>query len=403
MFLSSIKNRAAKYLNYRRKIDFPLPCFGPVTFEDENHVPRINLLLPGVLGDSYAGGIETALVFCCTLAKRLNAEVRILNFGARADNSLIQKLLVERYDLDPNTNISTDVIGGSFPVGFRQSDVWLCTYWTTAFALQSLFDTNSLFRLNSRAPLLYLIQDYEPNFFPVSTMSVLAASTYDWSGSSVAIFNSKSLSDYYFARHAVPKHSFIFPPLANIELCKRIDARFGNMTRKNRILVYGRPNKPRNAFGLLLEALRIWSELDDARSWEVISVGEMHRPIPLGNGIELRSAGFLTLDHYAKLLCSCRIGVSLMLSPHPSYPPFEMALGGLHVITNNYECRVWEKYDLIHAIDDISVQSIVERLAVLTKQVKNIEPTRSYFGEDMGSHLDIEFVSDSICEILANV
>ena len=37
------------------------------------------------------------------------------------------------------------------------------------------------------------------------------------------------------------------------------------------------------------------------------------------------------------------IGISLMESPHPSYPPIEMALFGVNVITNIYESKIYPK------------------------------------------------------------
>ena len=55
--------------------------------------------------------------------------------------------------------------------------------------------------------------------------------------------------------------------------------------------------------------------------------------------VELASVGKLSLDAYAELLLSCSAGVSLMASPHPSYPPLEMAHFGLRTITNSYVCK----------------------------------------------------------------
>ena len=50
----------------------------------------------------------------------------------------------------------------------------------------------------------------------------------------------------------------------------------------------------------------------------------------------LRSAGKLSLDAYAARLREAAVGVSLMVSPHPSYPPLEMAHLGLLVVTNRF-------------------------------------------------------------------
>ena len=47
----------------------------------------------------------------------------------------------------------------------------------------------------------------------------------------------------------------------------------------------------------------------------------------------------LSLKSYAELMKKSSIGISLMESPHPSYPPIEMALFGVNVITNTYESK----------------------------------------------------------------
>src|SRR4029450_13774842 len=39
---------------------------------------------------------------------------------------------------------------------------------------------------------------------------------------------------------------------------------------------------------------------------------------------------------YASLLASCDVGLSLMLTPHPSLVPLEMAAAGLLTVTNTY-------------------------------------------------------------------
>ena len=72
------------------------------------------------------------------------------------------------------------------------------------------------------------------------------------------------------------------------------------------------------------------------QSYEVISVGEKHADIELSAGYQIQSLGPLTYNDYAKVLKGAHIGISLMLSPHPSYPPLEMLNMGLITITNDF-------------------------------------------------------------------
>ena len=103
------------------------------------------------------------------------------------------------------------------------------------------------------------------------------------------------------------------------------------------MLIYGRPSVERNCFPALVRGLKRWvREYPEFADWEVISAGVPHDPVDLGGGRKLTSVGKLSLDEYAQMLLSCSAGVSLMASPHPSYPPLEMAHFGLRTVTNNY-------------------------------------------------------------------
>jgi hypothetical protein len=50
----------------------------------------------------------------------------------------------------------------------------------------------------------------------------------------------------------------------------------------------------------------------------------------------MRSLGKLEIEAYASLLTESAVGLSLMVSPHPSYPPLDMAHLGMRVVTNRF-------------------------------------------------------------------
>jgi hypothetical protein len=111
--------------------------------------------------------------------------------------------------------------------------------------------------------------------------------------------------------------------------------------RERIILVYGRPGTPRNAFPTLCAALSQWQQTNPmaARVWRIISVGEDYEPERAGFLENFSVAGKLSLDAYADILSRAAVGISLMLSPHPSYPPLEMAAAGLVTVTNAYDAK----------------------------------------------------------------
>ena len=137
--------------------------------------------------------------------------------------------------------------------------------------------------------------------------------------------------------------------------------------RSRTIVVYGRPRTPRNAFPAIVDGLRAWRRADPrAIDWQTVSVGQSHPDIDLGVGDPLRSIGKLDLDGYASLLRESAIGISLMVSPHPSYPPLEMAHLGLLVLTNGFANKDLSRWHSnIVSTDDISAAALAARLSEL--------------------------------------
>ena len=102
-------------------------------------------------------------------------------------------------------------------------------------------------------------------------------------------------------------------------------------------------------------------------------MGERHNNIDLGNGVIVVSKGKLTLEEYGKELMESSLGVSLMLSPHPSYPPLEMAYFDILTVTNNYANKnLSKKHSNLLTVDSCCPQLIAERLFdAATLLVKN--------------------------------
>jgi hypothetical protein len=208
-----------------------------------------------------------------------------------------------------------------------------------------------------------MIQDFEPGFYPYSTDHVLSESTYRSSVPQVAIFNSSFLHDFFKREAYSFEREYCFEPRLNSRLKELITHSHGPV-KKRQILVYGRPSTPRNAFPLLLEGLKLWAG-PQWQEWQVVSAGEQHPDVPLGHGMVLRSVGKLSLDQYAALLHESAVGASLMISPHPSYPPLEMAHFGVLTVTNSFrskELSAW--HDNIVSIDQSTPEAIAEALTV---------------------------------------
>jgi hypothetical protein len=100
---------------------------------------------------------------------------------------------------------------------------------------------------------------------------------------------------------------------------------------------YARPDNVRNLFLLGLEAVKesvVRGVLD--RHWDVHFVGSRIPPLKLPHGLIPRRSENLPWPKYAALLRRVDVGLSLVSTPHPSYPPLDLAACGAVAVTNRF-------------------------------------------------------------------
>lgn len=302
---------------------------------------RLNLLIPAVSERHVFGGIATAL----RLFERLQpgfAQVRIVVLDEVSLSPSAQAWYGSwpQASLDDASPPSRHLV----PAGDRYQrtlavapgDVFVATAWWTAHAAHRLLRWQAReYGSEASAEFIYLIQDYEPGFYPWSTRYALARRTYEQGDSIRAVINTGILARFLHDQGHRFARTAILEPRLNPALARhRLEH---PMVDKECVLfVYGRPSVERNAFGLILMALRQWVATDpgQAAQWQVVTAGESFADVDLGHGVVLRNLGKLSLQEYAHWLGRSAVGVSIMISPHPSYPPLEMAAFGATVLTN---------------------------------------------------------------------
>lgn len=300
---------------------------------------RINLLLPGISERHVFGGISTALEF-------------LEGFRDHAENFRIivtdeSRLADAEHARFPGWVIGTlddpDQTGRRIlPVEDREDkalwvgerDVFVATSWWTAHLAREILVQQHQIHPVAAPRFIYLIQDFEPGFYPWSARYVLAQQTYRDDSAFVPVFNSRLLKDYLVQHGYVPAESLYFDPVINSGVAHTLRERQPERIRQ--VLVYGRPSVERNAFPLVVMALRHLVANYEVADWHFVSVGEAHAPVALGNDQTLSSLGKLSIEEYGNQLGRSYAGLSLMVSPHPSYPPLEMAAAGMRVVTNGF-------------------------------------------------------------------
>ncbi|MEX0385332.1 rhamnosyltransferase WsaF family glycosyltransferase [Spiribacter pallidus] len=290
---------------------------------------RVTLLLPGLSRRHYFGGIATAMGFLEGFRGQVD-DLRIVvtdeaSLDAEEHARFSDWRIAGLGEEDAPGNVIIPAGGREAPLAMRPDECVIATAWWTAHLAAEL---------TTKAPFIYLIQDFEPGFYPWSSRYALAEQTYRSPQRIVPVCNSTLLRDFMAGHGYLPADALAFEPVINETLAATIKA--DPCSRERRVLVYGRPTVERNAFAVVVDVLRRLVAHGRYDDWAFISVGEPHADIDLGRGCRLQSRGKLKLDEYAAELRRAHAGLSLMVSPHPSYPPLEMAAAGLQVVTNRY-------------------------------------------------------------------
>lgn len=311
---------------------------------DPNSTPRLTLVLPMLHKGSDFGGTATGIDIFCRLFLALEK-------GRSADLRVIVTDVVP--ETDPSIIVSRAAKAGltiapgqiellrsaKAQIAVRADEIFMTYNWWVTLNFAKARDAQAALFGNPPKPLIWLMQDYEPAFMAFSSAHMLARAAYDTSAPLWGVINSGNLSRYIAAVGHRPQRSFVFEPVVAEGLRPYLD-QVTTSTRHKRVLVYGRPTVERNCFPALVRGLKRWArDYPEFAEWEVISAGVPHDPVDLGDGRKLTSVGKLSLDDYAQMLLRCSAGVSLMASPHPSYPPLEMAHFGLQTVTNGYFCK----------------------------------------------------------------
>jgi len=306
-----------------------------------DRAPEVVLVVDELREGAAFAGVQTALAVALAVGERLGRSVRVVmvrwttpgNSAAAAEALVADRFPESRVDGRPGVRVvrREDLLD----TPFGRDDVWIATHWKTAHPLDVAVTAGVV----PRDRVVYLVQDYEPGFSPWSTEYAVAASTYR-AGFRMLV-NSEPLRKYLAEVESldVPRDR-TFAPHLDVELLERVAAarRHEDVVR---VLFYGRPSKHRNLFRLGVAALRVAVQelASDGIRVEFHSAGEQHGDVELDGGrgaVKLVSHGTMPWDDYFRFLASTNVVLSLQHSPHPSHPPFDGAISGARVVTNEF-------------------------------------------------------------------
>lgn len=311
----------------------PRPVHDPALDAD----PRLVVLMPHLALGRMSGGPNTILQATAPLL-RLGHRIRyVAALGPLGpDEGALRAHVRQVTGIDPagGSVEFVDASARGAELRFGAGDVPFASWWPTAHLAHAALGV-----VRARE-FVYLIQDFEPGFYPWSTKYALAAATYALPIR--AIVNESLLLDHLrnerigiFGEPDLGGRAVAFTPAVDRDLFARRDREPG---APRRLTFYARPRNPRNLFELGLAALRAAHAAGafDGAPWEFRAVGQDLPTLPLAPGHVLRPVPWLAYPDYAAFLAESDVLLSLMLSPHTSYPPLEMAVAGGLVVTNTF-------------------------------------------------------------------
>ena len=306
--------------------------------------PHLNILLPSTRAMDSSGGPNTAYILAAELV-RAGVPLRIVavNTPIDRDSSAIRAHIARLSGAPVELVNAIELADGhdrgrALPLG--ENDVFLATAWWTAQMLKYLLPR---FRSSRFA---YLIQDYEPNLHPISSNSVLALETYDMDY--LPVVNSRLLYDHFvtdrvgrFANPEFTRAACWLEPSVDRELYHPTQ-NVSHPGGKRRLLFYTRPGASRNLFELGIAALMhaIAEGTLKPEEWEFHATltgieGACPRVRLSSDGAAiLTPLPLQQLSAWAVEMQRTDVLLSLIWSPHTSYPPLEAAACGALVVTN---------------------------------------------------------------------
>lgn len=347
----------------------PLPIFaspGPDV--------RLNLVTDSINPGSLFGGVGTAIILSTLLADRLRAKLRVVTRTEVADAEGFAQVLACN-GIDFSGNVEFDHIG----VGDNQARLPICdgdrflttSWWTTACVLGSIPANR----------IDYLLQEDERMFYPHGDERLRCREVLKCRDIRIVV-NTELLYRHLIKEgfDHLRENAVWFEPAFPAGMFKREILNKGGGRRK--LFFYARPNNLRNLFYRGIEVLdaAVIEKLITPDEWDIVMVGKDVPSLSLGEGFQPQVFPTMGWRAYGEFIRSVDLGFCLMGTPHPSYPPLDLAASGAVVLTNKFGMKDdLRKYSDNIICSDLSVPALLDGLREAVARVRDDEARLSAF------------------------
>jgi hypothetical protein len=292
--------------------------------------PRLTMVTDSINARSLYGGVGTALILSTLLAERTHGSLRILTRAEPADPASLKRILaVNGIEWHGEVEFLYARPNDERDISVSKDDLFLTTSW---------WGTRSVLGSVSPERIVYLLQEDERMFYPFGDDRLRCEETL-LSPDIRFLVNSRLLFEHLTtgldALPNVRQNGMFFEPAFP-------DSHYYPATihrppgSKRNFLFYARPRNERNLYwrGLEVIGAAIEDGILSPEDWNFYFVGRSIKAITLPRNINPQMFQDLSWLEYAALVRDIDLGLCLMDTPHPSYPPLDLAASGAVVVTN---------------------------------------------------------------------
>jgi len=300
------------------------------TFRILKTTPRLTMVTDSINARSLFGGVGTALILSALLAERMGGSLRVLTRHESADPANLRRVLsANGIEWDGPLEFVHAPPDETRGISVSEDDLFLTTsWWGTRSALGAL---------NSEC-IIYLLQEDERMFYPFGDDRLRCEETL-LSPKIRFVVNSQLLFEHLTTGpDALPNvrqnGAFFEPAFPESHYYPGVISRPPGSKRN--FFFYARPKNERNLYWRGLEAIgaAIEDGILEPENWNFFFVGKSIRETTLPRNVNPQILQHLSWQDYAALVRNIDLGLCLMDTPHPSYPPLDLAASGAVVVTN---------------------------------------------------------------------
>jgi len=301
-------------------------------FRTPDRHPTVNVVTDSISSGSLFGGVATALILATQLAVRIDGKLRIVTRTAPGDPAVAARLLREA-GIDEPMDLEVVYAGtdSATAVPMGDQDIFIPTSWWTAVPTVTAVGYSRV---------VYLLQEDERMFYPMGDESLRCAELLSDPRLHTVINTDMLFRHFTDGPSPLPglaDRSIVFEPAFPSGLFYQESPRLAPGSKRT-FLFYARPNNARNLYWRGLEAIErsILAGTLDVGEWRFVFVGKDIGTVVLPGSPDIETAENLSLEEYARIIRTADLGLSLIYSPHPSYPPLDLAASGAVVVTNSF-------------------------------------------------------------------